>query len=180
MREWLNKSIIDPRTYGGIVYLLLALPLGIAEFTFLVTALALVAIILAIAATLTLTPATIMLGMLTIAAVASAARARSSPATVSASSSSMRASRSALRAAVVSTRGPFPMRAAVHYYRLNAGGGGWSEYRQGGLGDQEGLDFRVALASPEFTAVGSGVPTRSRFRCSSRAMRRNRSMSSAL
>jgi signal transduction histidine kinase len=41
MREWLNKSILDPRTYGGIVYLLLALPLGIAEFTFLVTALAL-------------------------------------------------------------------------------------------------------------------------------------------
>ncbi len=47
------------------------------------------------------------------------------------------------------------MWAAVHYYRLNADGGGWSEYRQGGLGDQEGLDFRVALASPEFTAVGS-------------------------
>jgi signal transduction histidine kinase len=41
MREWLNKSILDPRTYGGIAYLLLALPLGIAEFTFLVTALAL-------------------------------------------------------------------------------------------------------------------------------------------
>jgi signal transduction histidine kinase len=41
MPEWLNQSIRDPRTYGGIVYLLLALPLGIAEFTFLVTALAL-------------------------------------------------------------------------------------------------------------------------------------------
>jgi signal transduction histidine kinase len=41
MREWLDKGVDDPRTYGGIVYLLLALPLGIAEFTFLATALAL-------------------------------------------------------------------------------------------------------------------------------------------
>jgi signal transduction histidine kinase len=41
MRAWLEKSIFDPRTYGGIAYLLLALPLGIAEFVFLITALSL-------------------------------------------------------------------------------------------------------------------------------------------
>ena len=34
----LLHSIIDPRTYGRIVYLLLALPLGVVEFTLLVTA----------------------------------------------------------------------------------------------------------------------------------------------
>jgi signal transduction histidine kinase len=34
----LLRPIRDPRTYGRILYLLLALPLGIAEFTFLVTA----------------------------------------------------------------------------------------------------------------------------------------------
>ena len=32
------QSILDGRTYGRILYLLLALPLGVAEFTFLVTA----------------------------------------------------------------------------------------------------------------------------------------------
>jgi signal transduction histidine kinase len=32
------QSILDARTYGRILYLLLALPLGVAEFTFLVTA----------------------------------------------------------------------------------------------------------------------------------------------
>jgi signal transduction histidine kinase len=32
------RSILDARTYGRILYLLLALPLGVAEFTFLVTA----------------------------------------------------------------------------------------------------------------------------------------------
>jgi signal transduction histidine kinase len=32
------KSILDPRTYGRILYMLLALPLGVAEFVFLVTA----------------------------------------------------------------------------------------------------------------------------------------------
>ena len=32
------RSILDGRTYGRILYLLLALPLGVAEFTFLVTA----------------------------------------------------------------------------------------------------------------------------------------------
>ena len=34
----LVQSILDRRTYGRILYLLLALPLGVAEFTFLVTA----------------------------------------------------------------------------------------------------------------------------------------------
>jgi len=34
----LVQSILDGRTYGRILYLLLALPLGVAEFTFLVTA----------------------------------------------------------------------------------------------------------------------------------------------
>ena len=34
----LLQSIIDPRTYGRILYLLLALPLGVVEFTVLVTA----------------------------------------------------------------------------------------------------------------------------------------------
>ena len=34
----LLRPIVDPRTYGRILYLLLALPLGVAEFTFLVTA----------------------------------------------------------------------------------------------------------------------------------------------
>jgi signal transduction histidine kinase len=34
----LLRSILDRRTYGRILYLLLALPLGVAEFTFLVTA----------------------------------------------------------------------------------------------------------------------------------------------
>jgi len=37
----LHKELLDPRTYGRIAYLLLALPLGVAEFTFLVTALSL-------------------------------------------------------------------------------------------------------------------------------------------
>ena len=41
MREWLNRELLDPCTYGGIAYLLLALPLGLAEFTFLVTTIAL-------------------------------------------------------------------------------------------------------------------------------------------
>ncbi len=41
MREWLDRDILNPCTYGGIAYLLLALPLGIAEFTFLVTAISL-------------------------------------------------------------------------------------------------------------------------------------------
>jgi signal transduction histidine kinase len=41
MREWLNREILNPCTYGGIAYLLLALPLGLAEFTFLVTTIAL-------------------------------------------------------------------------------------------------------------------------------------------
>jgi Putative sensor len=41
MREWLDRDILNPYTYGGIAYLLLALPLGIAEFTILVTAIAL-------------------------------------------------------------------------------------------------------------------------------------------
>jgi signal transduction histidine kinase len=36
--ERLLRPIFDPRTYGRILYLLLALPLGVAEFTFLVTA----------------------------------------------------------------------------------------------------------------------------------------------
>jgi signal transduction histidine kinase len=36
--ERLIRPIFDARTYGRILYLLLALPLGIAEFTFLVTA----------------------------------------------------------------------------------------------------------------------------------------------
>jgi signal transduction histidine kinase len=35
----LHRDLLDPLTYGRIAYLLLALPLGIAEFTFLVTAL---------------------------------------------------------------------------------------------------------------------------------------------
>jgi signal transduction histidine kinase len=34
----LARDILDPRTYGRIAYLVLALPLGIIEFTFLVTA----------------------------------------------------------------------------------------------------------------------------------------------
>ena len=34
----LFRSILDARTYGRILYLVLALPLGVAEFTFLVTA----------------------------------------------------------------------------------------------------------------------------------------------
>jgi signal transduction histidine kinase len=34
----LTRSILDARTYGRILYLLLALPLGVAEFSFLVTA----------------------------------------------------------------------------------------------------------------------------------------------
>src|SRR5215203_2444493 len=34
----LFRTILDGRTYGRILYLLLALPLGVAEFTFLVTA----------------------------------------------------------------------------------------------------------------------------------------------
>jgi signal transduction histidine kinase len=38
MRERLDGGILDARTYGRIAYLLLALPLGIAEFTFLVSA----------------------------------------------------------------------------------------------------------------------------------------------
>ena len=38
MRERLERDILNPCTYGGIAYLLLALPLGIAEFTFLATA----------------------------------------------------------------------------------------------------------------------------------------------
>jgi signal transduction histidine kinase len=41
MREWPARDILDPYTYGGIAYLLITLPLGIAEFTFLVTAIAL-------------------------------------------------------------------------------------------------------------------------------------------
>jgi len=41
MREWLNRELLNPCTYGGIAYLLLALPLGLAEFTFLVTTIAL-------------------------------------------------------------------------------------------------------------------------------------------
>jgi signal transduction histidine kinase len=41
MRAWLDRDILNPCTYGGIAYLLLALPLGIAEFTFLVTAISL-------------------------------------------------------------------------------------------------------------------------------------------
>jgi signal transduction histidine kinase len=41
MRVWLDRDILNPCTYGGIAYLLLALPLGIAEFTFLVTAISL-------------------------------------------------------------------------------------------------------------------------------------------
>src|SRR4029453_12122691 len=36
--EQLIRPIFDPRTYGRILYLLLALPLGVAEFSFLVTA----------------------------------------------------------------------------------------------------------------------------------------------
>ena len=36
--ERLIRPILDPRTYGRIVYMLLALPLGVAEFSFLVTA----------------------------------------------------------------------------------------------------------------------------------------------
>ena len=36
--ERLVRPIFDPRTYGRILYMLLALPLGVAEFTFLVTA----------------------------------------------------------------------------------------------------------------------------------------------
>ena len=35
------RDLVDPRTYGRIAYLLLALPLGIVEFTFLVTAISL-------------------------------------------------------------------------------------------------------------------------------------------
>ena len=38
MREWLDRDILNPCTYGGIAHLLLAFPLGLAEFTFLVTA----------------------------------------------------------------------------------------------------------------------------------------------
>ena len=34
----LTRSILDARTYGRIIYLLLVLPLGVAEFSFLVTA----------------------------------------------------------------------------------------------------------------------------------------------
>ena len=41
MRDRLASDILDPRTYGRIAYLLLALPLGIAEFAFLVTAISL-------------------------------------------------------------------------------------------------------------------------------------------
>jgi signal transduction histidine kinase len=41
MRAWLDRDILNPCTYGGIAYLLLTLPLGIAEFTFLVTAISL-------------------------------------------------------------------------------------------------------------------------------------------
>ena len=37
MRAWLDRELLNPCTYGGIAYLLLALPLGLAEFTFLVT-----------------------------------------------------------------------------------------------------------------------------------------------
>jgi signal transduction histidine kinase len=37
MRAWLDRGLLNPCTYGGIAYLLLALPLGLAEFTFLVT-----------------------------------------------------------------------------------------------------------------------------------------------
>src|SRR4029453_10160506 len=36
--ERLLRPIFEPRTYGRILYLLLALPLGVAEFSFLVTA----------------------------------------------------------------------------------------------------------------------------------------------
>src|SRR5215204_487002 len=36
--ERLVGPIFDARTYGRILYMLLALPLGVAEFTFLVTA----------------------------------------------------------------------------------------------------------------------------------------------
>jgi hypothetical protein len=36
--ETLIQRILDARTYRRILYLLLALPLGVAEFTFLVTA----------------------------------------------------------------------------------------------------------------------------------------------
>jgi len=36
MRAWLDRELLNPCTYGGIAYLLLALPLGLAEFTFLV------------------------------------------------------------------------------------------------------------------------------------------------
>jgi signal transduction histidine kinase len=36
----LARDILDPRTYGRIAYLLLALPLGVIEFSFLVTAIA--------------------------------------------------------------------------------------------------------------------------------------------
>jgi signal transduction histidine kinase len=36
--ERLVRPILDPRTYGRILYMLLALPLGVAEFCFLVTA----------------------------------------------------------------------------------------------------------------------------------------------
>ena len=34
----LTRSIVDARTYGRILYLVLALPLGVVEFSFLVTA----------------------------------------------------------------------------------------------------------------------------------------------
>ena len=36
--QHLTRSILDARTYGRILYLLLALPLGVVEFSFLVTA----------------------------------------------------------------------------------------------------------------------------------------------
>jgi signal transduction histidine kinase len=36
--ERLVRPIMDPRTYGRVLYMLLALPLGVAEFSFLVTA----------------------------------------------------------------------------------------------------------------------------------------------
>ncbi|HEX2127231.1 MAG TPA: sensor domain-containing protein, partial [Thermoleophilaceae bacterium] len=41
MLAYLARDILDPRTYGRITYLLLALPLGVIEFGFLVTAISL-------------------------------------------------------------------------------------------------------------------------------------------
>ena len=41
MLAYLARDLLDPRTYGRIAYLLLALPLGVIEFTFLVAAISL-------------------------------------------------------------------------------------------------------------------------------------------